>query len=135
MTAKVFLFSVKSTQAKLQTIVHLASHHFRINSPLLFLLPNKEAALYIDELLWKFSPESFLPHAILQKPSRELIGISTLHENFNQAQAICNLCPEVSPLKTPVIFDIVDETHPGKLEQSIKRKQSYLEFGCDVIQK
>lgn len=128
---KVIFFPVKDTSTKLQAIVGVATHCFYAKTRLLFSVATYEAARYVDELLWKFPSESFLPHAILSRPSIELIGITMMPQNLNQAAVLFNLCPEASPLvaSVSIIYDFIDETHPSKLEQALKRKEFYLRQG------
>lgn len=134
MTSRVNFFLVKENSAKLNLIQRSATHYFGLGIPLLFLVPNEESASYVDDFLWKFPPEGFLPHSILKKPSKDLIGITTIHENFNQAKVLFNLCPDFSPLSKSIslIFDFMDETHPLKHQQSLQRKEKYLEEGFKV---
>lgn len=134
-TPKILFLLVKSPQAKLQTLANVANHCFASKARLLFSVATDEAALYLDELLWKFSPESFLPHAIITKPSTELIAISVGLQNFNQASILFNLRPEPHPLVTsfPFIYELFDETHPNKRAQSELRKEAYLQQGLEVV--
>jgi DNA polymerase IIIc chi subunit len=133
-TPKILFISVKSLPMKLQTLTGVASHCFASKARLLFSVTSEEAACYLDELLWKLPPESFLPHEILTKPSNELIAITTGLNNFNQASILFNLRPDPHPLATsfPFIYELLDETQPGKLAQSEARKQAYLEQGFQV---
>lgn len=133
-TPKILFLSVKSLPAKLQTLTTVANHCFASKARLLFSVASEEAALYIDELLWKHPPESFLPHAIISKPSTELIAISTGLHNFNQASILFNLRPDPHPLVTsfPFIYELFDETHLSKLAQSEYRKEAYLKLGLQV---
>lgn len=133
-TPKILFLSVKNLPIKLQTLANVATHCFASNARLLFSVPSEEAALYLDEFLWKLPPESFLPHAILTKPSSEIIAITAELQNFNQASILFNLRPEPHPLASsfPFIYELFDETHPSKLSQSEIRKEAYMQKGFEV---
>lgn len=131
---KILFLSVKSLPIKLQTLANVTNHCFVSKVRLLISVSTDEAATYLDELLWKLPPESFIPHAILTKPSTELIAITTELHNFNQASILFNLRPEPHPLANtfPFIYELYDETHPNKLSQSESRKAAYLQQGFQV---
>lgn len=129
---RVFLFPIKSTQAKLHAIVSAATHHFKAKERLLFLVVDEAAAKYVDELLWKQPPEGVLPHKILKAPSNDMIGITSTLENLNQSAIIFNLRPEATTLlpMTSIIYDFIDETSPSRHELSLKRREFYSQEGC-----
>lgn len=135
MTVSNILFlTVKSQSAKLQALISVARHCFSSKTPVIYSVASEEAAVYLDELLWKFPSESFLPHAIITKPARELIAITTGLENFNQASVLFNLRPESHPCVTafPFVYELFDETHPIKFAQAEARKEAYLQQGLQV---
>lgn len=126
---KVNFLIVKENSAKWQGIVQIANHCFHHRIKLLFSVASEEVGRYVDELLWKFPVESFLPHAVVNRPSTELIVISADLKNYNQAEILFNLRPEPNLLAAqfPLIYDFFDETVPSKKELSEKRKLFYQE--------
>jgi DNA polymerase IIIc chi subunit len=132
---KVIFISVKDNHAKVQAILRIAHHYFSQGIRLLFSVASDETARYLDELLWKSPPESFLPHAILSQPALEPIAITTSEKNVNQAPILFNLCPEANHLaqSCKVTYEYFDETHASKLEQSIKRKEIYTLQGLECV--
>jgi DNA polymerase IIIc chi subunit len=133
-SSKVIFIPIKDNAAKLQAITTLAYRYFTGGTRMLFCVASDEAARYVDELLWKLPPESFLPHAILTQPSSEAIGITTGLVNLNEATVLFNLRPEANPLANAfsVTYEYLDETHPDKLKQSLERKNAYLKQGLEV---
>lgn len=119
---------------KLQTLASVANHCFSSRTCLLFSVSSEAAAQYLDDLLWKFPPESFLPHSIVSGPSSETIGITLGLENFNQASVLFNLRSETHPKATSFsfIYEFYDETDPNKKIQSEHRKLMYLQQGLQV---
>ncbi|MBA3602451.1 MAG: DNA polymerase III subunit chi [Parachlamydiaceae bacterium] len=130
-TPKVIFIPVKDSNAKRQALVIMAQRFFSNKMRVLFSVANDEVARYVDELLWKSPSESFLPHAIIMRPSPEPIGITTLLENLNEATVLFNLRPEANPLALQFAFtyDLFDTTQPDKLALSQRRKEAYVQQG------
>ncbi len=129
--SKVIFIPVQDNNAKRQALIIMAQRFFTNKMRLLFSVANDEVARYVDELLWKSPPESFLPHSVIMRPHPEPIAITTLLENLNAATVLFNLRPEANPLVSQFAFtyDLFDTTHPDKLAQSQLRKESYLQEG------
>jgi len=118
---------VHDNASKLQAVLSTIQRLFRERKRVLISVPNSEAAQYLDEILWKMPPESFIPHAIVNQNCDELVAITTLHANFNKATVLINLCPTISPLTSQFeqVFDLDDQTHPSKAKLTAERKQAY----------
>ncbi len=134
-TSKVIFIPVQDANVKRQALVVMAQRFFTNKMRLLFSVANDEVARFVDELLWKSPPESFLPHAVITSPSSEIIAITTLLENLNEATVLFNLRSEANPLASKFAFtyDLYDSTHPDKLALSQRRKEVYLEQGFIVV--
>lgn len=133
---KLHFFRVKDNQAKVGLICDIVQRTSQKNKKLLLHVPNLEAARYIDDLLWNISDVSFIPHAIIQVPSKEWIGITTeLSQNLNQAPCLLNLCPQICsiPDQFEEIFELFDETHPQKAASSQLKLDSYRMKGFTVL--
>lgn len=127
---KIYFLRVADAAAKLNAICQTTHKYFSKKEALAILVPSQEAALYIDQLLWKQPHDSFLPHAIVTAPSQDLVAISTSSLNFNQAQVLINLCPEIpSNLEYAIIYDLLDLTHPAKEQLSLARQSGYQNLG------
>lgn len=118
---------VKDNQTKLKSICKIAQKHFEKKQPILILAPSEEIAEYIDQLLWRIPEESFLPHQKSDLSSNDFITISTKMENLNRARIAFNLYSSICPLHQEFdqIYELYDETHPSKKEQSLQRKNAY----------
>ena len=107
--------TIKDNAAKLQAICDTVQRHFYKAEKMLILVSSDEAAHYIDQLLWKYSEESFIPHAIISSTSHERVAISKVRANLNQAAVLFNLRPEAATqISGPhtLIYDLLDETTP-----------------------
>jgi DNA polymerase-3 subunit chi len=127
-------YSVSDTTSKASRICATVQHHFLQGERVLIAVASQEAALYIDQLLWRMPPESFLPHAIANVPSEERVVINMSGQNVNQATVLWNLSPgpahSLEGFKT--LYELWDQTHPQKLALSETRYQSYLQGGYHV---
>ena len=93
-TKRVTFFQVSSSLEKQKRLVQTAQEYFEKKTPLLFKLSCEKGVQYLDELLWRFPRESFLPHFISNTPTKALIVLTLSHCNPNQSQAIFNLTKE-----------------------------------------
>lgn len=130
----VTLLKVSDNQAKLQRICETIRQHFESGNAVIVFVPNQDAAKYVDELLWRMPEESFIPHAISNTSSKDPIVITTEPKNLNQAKIMLNLCPGISPLSGDFqsVYDLIDETHPSKVELSAQRLAAYKSNGFSV---
>lgn len=76
--------------------------------------PSDAALTYIDELLWSYKPDGFLPHAIAASASLEPIIITKESTNLNKADTLIHLLPGTPPSGFAEVYDLLDETTPEK---------------------
>ena len=87
----VHLIAVTSAKEKILILTQLTAKHFQEKEPLLIIVPDEKALAYVDELLWKEPPDSFVPHFSSHIPCSSLITITTVKENLNGAKHALNL--------------------------------------------
>lgn len=131
---KVYFLRVVNTTSKLNGICQTTHKHFRKKEAVLIAVPSQEAAMYIDQLLWRLPVDSFLPHSIANEPIQELVAITTTTINVNQAKIIINLCPDIPKNVTgySMIYDLLDLTHPTKEQLSLHRQSAYQTLGYSL---
>ncbi len=125
---KVIFYHVRDNSAKIRLICTKAHEAFKQEKRLLIAVPNQQAAQYIDMLLWRVPPESFIPHVISDHPVTAWIAITIQEQsNINQATRLLNLCPSPPAFYQQVeeVYDFFDETHPQKIELSQQRLRLY----------
>ena len=128
MKKQVLLFLVDTDQKKISSLCRVAKKHFDNREHLMIFAADDKALQYIDDLLWKYPEDSFLPHIISQKKTEEYIVITKLRENLNYAKFAFNLCP--TPIlhgDFQIIYDFEDKTSPHKCMLSQKRFEAYKE--------
>lgn len=130
----IIFVQVKDIDAKQQAICTLVHKHFRRSDSILITAPSKEAAIYIDQLLWRWPADSFIPHTITDTLTKERVVITTSKTNINQASILINLCPTIyEEIKNfHLAYELLDLTHPLKEQQSRKRHADYQAAGLHV---
>lgn len=128
---RVIFFQVQSPSAKLKFLCESAQSHFEKKEPFLILVEDLKAKEFADELLWKFPPNSFLPHVATDEKTQELVAITKTKNNVNQARVAFNLCTTPLLIQTPfrIIYEFEDLTSPSKNRLSSLRFNAYKEEG------
>ncbi len=127
-STRIIFYEVAQNSAKIALICQKAVEAFTLEKKLLITAPSLEAAQYVDDLLWRFSEESFIPHVITDHPTAEWVAITLQnHLNINGAVRLLNLCPTPPPLFQEVneIYEFYDKTDGQKAELSQRRYQFY----------
>ena len=131
---KIFFLKVEDNESKLGKICSTVKHHFNQRDRILITASDETAATYIDQLLWRVPPESFIPHTIASQPINEAIVITTGLRNLNRATILINLCPNASPIihDFQTVYELMDMTAPAKTTLSKQRYKTYEQAGCSI---
>lgn len=129
-TKTIYFLRVADISSKLNRICRTVQTHFDRKESVLIAVPSQEAAAYIDQLLWRQPEESFLPHMIVNTPTKEMVAITTSKTNINSAKALINLNPDIPKNIDDylIIYDMLDLTHPAKEQLSRAREAAYREL-------
>lgn len=124
---RVVFFQVNDNLTKVKRIVETAHAHFEKKEPFLIVVEDETSLKFVDDLLWKYPPEGFLPHVATDESSSELIVITKTKKNLNGAKRAFNLCPTSLLLETPLkmIYEFEDLTAPIKKNLSSGRFDVY----------
>jgi DNA polymerase III subunit chi len=130
----IIFLPITTNQQKIQSIFDTIQKHFEKGESTLIIAPSKQAMDYLDELLWKFAKDSFLPHIQSQHPCSDKIVITSLCHNLNGSRILFNLCPEACPIANEfdTIYELLDQTQPEKEKQAQHRYQTYSQQGYNV---
>lgn len=124
---KVLFFKVQTNNDKLRKIITTSQYHFDKKIPLTILVPNEKVQEYIDELLWKSPPVSFLPHGT---DNSETIQIKVFSKEDSYQKHIFNLCPfEILPSSFMSIYELDDSSKNETYQKKIK---FYQESGIPI---
>lgn len=111
-----------SPQQKLSQVTSTVEKLFLEGKRIQILGPSDEALKFIDELLWTYKPESFLPHMVAGTPSKEVVVLSKSSANLNNADVLINLLPSLPPTDFfkafSMVYELLDETTPEKKAQA-----------------
>ncbi len=124
---------VKTAPEKLGRLCSALQDRFYQGEKILITVPDDAVAKFVDGLLWRQIPTSFLPHCISNEKSDSPIVITTGQKNVNDAKTLFNLCPDaVTELGSfENIFELYDESHSTKRQQSQQRLQHYQAAGLE----
>lgn len=119
---KINLFAVKTSGEKFYHLARICHDHFEKKSSLIIFTP-KSGLNYVDELLWRYPKNGFLPHS-LHNPE-DLITVTDNEELLKDAPSIFNLT--LSPLigSRFQVYEFEDQTSPDKHLASKKRLAAY----------
>lgn len=133
--SRITFLKVKTNQEKLVSITKIVERHFDSAQNILISTPNDQVANYIDQLLWRMTEESFIPHKIATEPCKDAVIITSTPENFNEASVLINLCPGCPPSfnEFTTVYELYDLTHPEKEALSKSRHESYLQSNSKVF--
>lgn len=128
---QVFFIRVNDNLSKIQKICSLVHSHFVKKDKVLIVVPSNEAAIYLDQLLWKMPEESFVPHAIANGITKEQVAITTNLSNVNQASTLVNLLGNIhpNPGSVDMIYELLDLTSKEKEEVSRQKQAAYRRAG------
>jgi DNA polymerase-3 subunit chi len=135
MNTQVVFLLVSNNVSKQLRICEVVQKQFHKKQAILIYVPSDEAARYVDQLLWRQPEESFIPHLITNKPTKERIAITTSKQNMNAANILINLCPhpiEFAVSSVTMIYDLLDLSHPAKEQASRSRQTAYQLAGYSV---
>lgn len=132
---KVCLIRVETVQEKLAQICATVTHHFHRGERWLLLADHQRSIDYIDELLWRFPADSFLPHVATDQPVHEPIVLTTRQENLNRATVAFSFLTSPPRLINGIhtLFDLDDQTTPEKGRASLKRREEYVRNGFSLL--
>ncbi len=127
----IVFFQVRDNASKIERIISCARTHFKRKEPILFFVDDEKALTYLDELLWRHPPCSFLPHEASDNPTKALIAITRVKENLNDAKVAFNLSS--TPVLLPdfkLIYELEDLTTLAKKKLGAMKFDAYKAARC-----
>ena len=130
-------YNLQKKAIKERKISKLVENFYNQGKRVLIIVKNEEEGMILDNLLWNFTPESFIPHKISLKAKvdkNQPVLITTKKENRNQAKILI-LAREVDLsfiLQFDEVIDFAESYDKECLERSRKRYAYYLRQGLTV---
>ncbi|WOX05021.1 DNA polymerase III subunit chi [Microbulbifer pacificus] len=108
----------------------LAEKAFRSGLHVLIAVDNPEQAQQLDELLWTYREDSFLPHAVQNKVQQAAIEINSGEDPGQHHGLLINLCSDIPAWfsRFERLAEIVCQ-QPGSLARSRTRYTHYRDRG------
>lgn len=125
MTAKHHFLRAMTPQQKISLLTETVERLFLEGKRIQIQVPSDAALRYIDELLWAYKPEGFLPHVIASSASPEPIVLTKEAVNLNRADALIHLLPSVPPSGFAEVYDLLDATTPEKQQAAEAKIQAH----------
>lgn len=124
---RVVFFQVQQAKEKIDRLIETVTTHFEKGDCVILFVEDEKAAHYVDDLLWKTPPTSFLPHSISDFPTKEAIAITRMKANINEAKYAFNLCSTPLLIDPPfkIVYEYEDLTSPAKQQTSALRFDAY----------
>lgn len=123
-------FEVATPQQKKECISALAREYALKGKHIQFIVEDDNVAKFVDQLLWSFPPESFLPHSLKRIPSIEKIAIFTKNDpKWNNADVTFNLLSTPLESGTSEVLELFDKTDPVKEAASQHKLKHYQGLG------
>ncbi len=109
MKVNFYLLKQDSEQARRALACRLAEQQTKQGQKICILTDSLEAAQQVDQLLWSYTPESFLPHALHDDPAAAQVPV-VIHQGTEAPSGttcILNLGTE-APLSQPSLTAIAE---------------------------
>lgn len=131
--SKITFLRVVNNQQKINRIVKSVRHFYEMGKQVAVVVSSGQAAAYIDDLLWSFPEESFLPHSLLESKIKETVVVSdsVFPENAEVLINLTNGLPEI-PLSGKIILELLDETSPERKNISEKKIAGYKQLNLAI---
>lgn len=123
----VIFIQVESNAEKVASLCQIVQKYFSSEEKVLIFVSSSQAANYVDQLLWKYPEESFLPHQVAESKTQERVAITTQSINVNEASILLNLSGVLCPIYSQFqkVYELMDKTDKEKLQLSKKRYEAY----------
>ena len=108
---------------------------YNLGSKIIILTSSKERGENLDEYLWTFKQQSFIPHIYSEEIVREEpVVITVVEKNLNGASILMLDTPSSYDFMREFewVMDFVDRTNDQTLSNSRKRFKEYKDAGFDV---
>tara|TARA_B100000767_G_C19564207_1_gene450390 strand:+ start:95 stop:514 length:420 start_codon:yes stop_codon:yes gene_type:complete len=86
-----YILSETERQARLNFACRLIDKTYRLGNRIFVACTNEVEMTELDNLLWSFNPESFIPHSLLNSKQNEIVEIGSIDDCGDHHQLLINL--------------------------------------------
>ena len=135
MGQKKIIFVDTQKFGKDKTLALLTEKLYNMGEKILILTSSRERGEALDDYLWTFKQQSFIPHIFSEEVTQDEPVVLTIREqNLNGASVLILDSPSSFDFieNFTWIFDFVERENETSLKQSRKRFKEYKERGLQV---
>ncbi|MEM9171445.1 MAG: DNA polymerase III subunit chi [Pseudomonadota bacterium] len=128
-----YLLPAAGAEAGEQFAARLAAKVYQMSLQVHVQCASPAAAQRLDDLLWTFSDDSFVPHELWQASDDPApVTLGSIEQPLpEQAEVIINLSEQVCATPDPRIAEIVPADDPSKA-RGRQRYATYRDRGCEL---
>ncbi len=129
------IFIDTQNYGKDKSIALATEKFYNLGERVLILTSSRERGEFLDDYLWTFKQQSFLPHTFTESETEEEpIVITLVEKNLNGATVLILDTPaSLDFIRTfPYVVDFADRTTQQTLQDSRKRFKLYKNSGLEV---
>ncbi|RJG10305.1 DNA polymerase III subunit chi [Pseudomonas cavernicola] len=127
-----YVLSSTSSADRLRAACQLASKAWRHGMPVFLRCADEAQCAEVDELLWRFKAETFVPHSLYRDDPLAPVVLGLNDEPAAQQGLLINLDPSLSPFieRFSRVIEIVNQ-EPEQLHSSRENFRTYRQRGYD----
>ncbi|MGL4318509.1 MAG: DNA polymerase III subunit chi [Pseudomonas sp.] len=132
MKVEFYVLSSATPEGRLRAACQLASKAWKAGLPVFLRASDAAQCAELDQLLWHFRPESFIPHNLHEEEPQAPIVIGLDQAPAQSGGVLLNLHPQLSPhlAQFSRVIEIVNQ-EPQQLAQSRENFRLYRQQGHD----
>ena len=132
MRVEFYVLSSATTEARLRAACQLAGKAWKAGLPVFLRGADPAQCAELDQLLWHFRAESFIPHDLHEQDPQAPVVIGLDQEPAQAGGVLLNLHPQLSPhlARFSRVIEIVNQ-QPALLAQCRENFRQYRQLGHD----
>ncbi|WJN58641.1 DNA polymerase III subunit chi [Pseudomonas sp. SO81] len=132
MKVEFYVLSSATPEGRLRAACQLASKAWKAGLPVFLRGADEAQCAALDQLLWSFRPESFIPHGLHEEDPQAPVVIGLDQAPSQAGGVLLNLHPQLSPhlAQFSRVIEIVNQ-EPALLAQCRDSFRQYRQLGHD----
>lgn len=131
---KVTFKDVLNPQEKLAWLHKSVLRAFEAGKTIYIYVEDLKVAQFVDNFLWEYPLNSFIPHSIEDGATCSKIAIGWVNENLNQAEHLVNLSKKTLSIDSITTVDEFSDLSNGDNQNILEfKKKTYVSAGFQVV--